>query len=132
MFSTEVSRDLVRHVATDAVTLKGITAAFLGWFEDPDFDPSLPVLWDCRGQLVDVGWPELADIDQRTVAFTRSRRAPGSRSAILVSTILTKTTLDETISKNVKLVTTFRVFLDEGEALEWLGVPRPGEPRRGG
>lgn len=48
MISTDVTPQLVVHTAIDGTTLSEITEAMTAWFEHPDFDPDLPVLWDLR------------------------------------------------------------------------------------
>jgi hypothetical protein len=123
MFETKILPGiLTRHTAVGEIGLTAISRAHVGWFEDPNFNPDTPVLWDCRNQFLNISLVELADLHKYTLVNTDSRRSPGSRSAILVSYEISKSALEATIVKNTHVIATFKAFTEESEALDWLGL----------
>lgn len=124
MFDTTIlPGTLVRHTAVDEVGLGDISRAHLTWFEDRRFEPQVPVLWDVRGQFLNLSLMDLAELHRYTTVNTKWRRSPGSRSALLVSYTVLQRVLEETVVNNTQFIASFRVFTEESEALAWLGVP---------
>ncbi len=80
MISRTIQADMVVHTGTDDVTLSQITEATQAWYEDDNFDPDLPVLWDLRAIDLDlsrVQLPEtdLADWTSHNLAMINAQRA---------------------------------------------------------
>ncbi|MGD8830303.1 MAG: hypothetical protein PVF57_06835 [Pseudomonadales bacterium] len=48
VISTEITPKLVVHTAAGDTDLGQVTEATRAWYDSPDFDPDLPVLWDLR------------------------------------------------------------------------------------
>lgn len=118
MFRTEISHDLVRHVATAAVTVDAIASAYLDWVNHPQFDPFLPVIWDLRGQPIEIDVHDFMRLPQRTNRLTGRTRA-GLRSAILVDNAYAEY-VAKTISASSEWAVEFVVCHHESEALHWL------------
>lgn len=81
---------MVVHTGTDDVSLSQITEATQAWYEDPQFDPELPVLWDLRKISLDVSQiqlPEtdLADWTSHNLALINARRAGRKTAWVLGS-----------------------------------------------
>lgn len=124
MFTTEIdSRGLVRHVAVDTITVKSVAEAWHGWFDDPRFDPELPVLWDCRGRFIQASLNDLRHLDELTVATRPERRAAGGRSAVLVSFAVAQAAVQQ-VPQSGEFTARIEVFTDEAKAYQWLGVDR--------
>jgi hypothetical protein len=120
MFDTEVSARLVRHRARGPVTIKTISAAYLGRARDPAYDPFVPVLWDLRGQTVQIALDEFTTLPTFTNRLTGRLRA-GLRTAILVDSAIAEYGMDLAV-RNPAWAADMRVFRDEKEALAWLGA----------
>lgn len=112
---------LVKHVAIGQVTVDSIVSAALRWLQAPDFDPATPVLWDMRGQFIDASLNDLAGVQARVRARTDKRRAPGTRSAIIVDSTVSAVAM-RMFENEPGVVTATRIFRDEASALAWLGV----------
>ncbi len=48
MISTAISDHLVTHTATDKTGFDEVTESMEAWYNHPNFNPDLPVLWDLR------------------------------------------------------------------------------------
>lgn len=91
MISTDITPKLVIHTAVGKTQLNDITRAMNAWYEDADFDPDLPVLWDMRaasferpGEDLVASWSEA----NRTVI---NARRPGRKTAwVLPDTAVTE------------------------------------------
>lgn len=128
MFRTEIQASgPVRHRAIGPITIASISAAYLGWARNPDFDPFAPIVWDLRGQVIDIPLDQLIRLPQWTNRITGKLR-PGLRSAVLVDNSVAEYGATLAIS-NANWAAEFRVFLNENEALAWLS---PGPDHLGG
>lgn len=56
VITTAITPQRVTHTATGHTTLTQVTEAMQRWYDDPEFDPDRPVLWDLRA--VEVSFPE--------------------------------------------------------------------------
>ncbi|MEQ8861467.1 MAG: hypothetical protein RIC56_22715 [Pseudomonadales bacterium] len=101
------------------MTLDAVAAAFHHWFEHPEFDPDLPVLWDLRGQFIQASVADIGKLHQITSALTDRRRASGGRSAIIAATQTAGRALAG-VTTNPNFVASIRVFQSEADALAWL------------
>ncbi len=54
MISTAIADDIVVHTAVDDVSLEQISAAMQAWYQNADFDPARPVLWDLRTVTIEL------------------------------------------------------------------------------
>ena len=120
MFHTEVSPRLVRHRACGPVTIRTISAAYLGWAHDPRYDPFVPVLWDLRDQTIEIALDEFTTLPTFTNRLTGKLRA-GLRGAILVDSAIAEYGM-ELAARNPAWAADLRVFRDENDALAWLAV----------
>ena len=114
---------LVMHKAIARITIESVLQATGRWFDDHRFDPSLPVLWDCRDQFIEVSLADLATIHDHLAGYRsrRRHRERDSRSAVLVSNMTSAAALSM-LEDNHHLMPDIRIFNDPGEAHTWLGV----------
>ena len=80
MISTDVKTDIIVHTGKGDVTLPQITEAMQAWYENEQFDPDLPVLWDLRAISMDTSQTQLADTDiadwsSRNLTIVNAQRA---------------------------------------------------------
>ena len=80
MISTDVKTDMIVHTGKDDVTLPQITEAMQAWYENEQFDPDLPVLWDLRTISMDISEAqlpetEIADWSSRNLTIVNAQRA---------------------------------------------------------
>jgi hypothetical protein len=71
---------MIVHTGKDDVTLPQITEAMQSWYENEQFDPDLPVLWDLRAISMDTSQTQLADTDiadwsSRNLTIVNAQRA---------------------------------------------------------
>jgi len=63
VISTAVKPDMIVHTGRDDVSLPQITEAMQAWYENDEFDPDLPVLWDLRSIDMDLSQTQLPEAD---------------------------------------------------------------------
>ena len=77
MITTAVTPQLVTHTASGETTLAQVTEAMQGWYDDPEFDPDRPVLWDLRqasGTLPEADMDLWAEANRSVINELRSGR----------------------------------------------------------
>ncbi len=75
MISTAIADQLVTHTATDETGLDEITEAMEGWYNHPNFDPELPVLWDLRGSELSIPEQDVTEWSERNRTMVNDLRA---------------------------------------------------------
>ncbi len=118
MFVTEISAGLVRHRARGPVTVPAISTAYLDWARHADFDPFLPVVWDLRGERLEIALDELVTIPRATNQVTGRLRS-GLRTAVLVDNAVAEFAAG-LVARNPAWAADVRVFREERDALSWL------------
>ncbi len=126
MFQTRVVDGLiVVHKAIAAITIESVVQAIRHWFAHHRFDPSLPVLWDCRDQFIHASLADVATLHEHLIEYQRRQRQRSNRAAVLVSNMTSAAALS-VLEDNRHLGPDLRVFHESDAAHDWLGV-RPGD-----
>lgn len=121
MFQTVVDQVLVTQRAVGPITLDSIAAAIRTWFDDPRFDPAVPVLWDIRGQIIRISRPDPQEVAQ--LRQTPEALRAGFRSAILVNDPQGDLAARRLIDSSPWKIE-WAVFHTHTEALMWLTESR--------
>lgn len=98
--------------------MDAIVSAYMGWIENPSFNPFLPVLWDVRRHSVRIAARDFMRLPERTNQVTGKRRA-GMRTAVLVDSVNAEF-VAKTIAGHHEWAVDIRVFRDEDAARRWL------------
>lgn len=88
------------------------------WFEDPEFDPNRPVLWDLRGAIINLEKAEVETFTKGAIRLSKKNR-PRGRAAILVSTAQNYELLFKAYERTIK-EGRMKVTLSEQDAVDWL------------
>ena len=63
--------------ASGRVDLEDVLTAIAGWFQDPNFDPTISVVWDLRACFLDLTLDELSSVYDRVRDNVDTKRQGG-------------------------------------------------------
>lgn len=82
MISTAISSQLVVHTAVEESGLTQMTEAMERWYQHPEFEADLPVLWDFRAATVSAQ-DEDVDVWSKTNSTTVNALRAGRKTALV-------------------------------------------------
>lgn len=112
------SKKIKRRVLVGELTALQIVEAQNQWFEDPGFDPKIPVLWDLRQAKLPTETEWLSVVPRGIL--TRSNRArPDGLACALVSGIDDQRILETVYEEQIR-AGRIKITTEEEIALRWL------------
>ncbi|MEM7250614.1 MAG: hypothetical protein AAF493_04290 [Pseudomonadota bacterium] len=111
------------HRASGTVGRFDLFVAVNHWFDDPHFDPMLPVLWDLRGAVIDVS---LSEVQLRPSAFADTINAirANAKTAIVLSSRLSVTMVETFVQLRPWQIQIEIFENDVDGAIAWLRADR--------
>ena len=119
MISTDIDTVMVVHRAAGPTTLSEVSQAMRNWYQNSDFDPEIPVLWDMRGAGFEMPTEDLEAWARQNVAETNAHRSGCKTAWVLADTRATEFLVDLLSAHDWQH--RVRVFHDDIEAARaWL------------
>ena len=119
VISTDFAATMVVHRAAGRIDPTDVTEAMRRWYNDPGFDPDVPVLWDMRNAEFSGPPQDLTDWVAENMTEINARR-PGRKTAWVLSNSDATAFLVDLLSDH-DWKHRVRVFQDDIEAARaWL------------
>ncbi len=120
MFNSEFKRDqrIAIHTGSGEVSVESILSANAYWFNHPDFDPGLPVLWDIREGQLAISMDEMSAMYSLVRSALGEKKRTGGRTAWVHSSALTRAIID-VVGEEFDWGSEWKAFSDISDATAW-------------
>jgi len=119
MLDSQFDTSLVVHTGSGRISLDDILSTMRSWFDHPDFEPAVPVLWDLREAVIDARPDELARWGETMLDATNENRAGHKTAWVLPTSEIAQAAVDLLSSHDFR--NKVRIYQNDREAaLAWL------------